>query len=65
MKLDLEEVAHIFLILIVTVLMVVVYAALRNIELDTREGTLACDGAKSIMLNDVIYCKKAEEEGEE
>lgn len=65
MKLDLEEVAHFFLILVVIVLMVVVSAALGNIELDTREGTLACDGAKSIMINGAIYCKKTEEESEE
>jgi len=37
----------------------------RLFELDSREGTIACDGAKSIMVNDVVYCKKAEEESEE
>lgn len=36
---------------------------LRSFEIDTREGTIACDGAKSIIVNDAIYCKKAEEEG--
>lgn len=65
MKLHPEEVAHILAILVFIVLMLGASAAIRSIEFDTREGTLACDGAKSIMVNDVIYCKKAEGESEE
>lgn len=34
-------------------------------EFNSREGTIACDGAKSIMVNGAIYCKKAEEDNEE
>lgn len=38
---------------------------LKLFEFDSREGTIACDGAKSIIVKDAIYCKKAEEENEE
>ena len=64
MKLHPEEVVHILTALVFIVLMLGAGAVLRSIEFDTREGTLACDGAKSVMINDVIYCKKAEEESE-
>ena len=65
MKLNQKEVAHFSLILVVIVWTLAVSAALGSIEFDTREGMLACDGAKSIVVNDVVYCKKAEEENEE
>ena len=65
MKLHPEEVLHILTALVFIVLMLGAWAALGNIKFDTREGTLACDGAKSIMVNGAIYCKKAEEDNEE
>ena len=67
MKVDIMAVAQVLgpVGWVITIWILSATLSLRIFEFDTREGTIACDGAKSIMIKDEIYCKKAEEESEE
>lgn len=66
MKVDIMTVSQVLVTVgwIITAWILSAAMTLKLFEFDSREGTIACDGAKSIMTKDAIYCKKAEEENQ-